>query len=88
TMNTTAWGGHSGSDVYNVQSGISFVNNVLMFDDRQIQKSVIKNTFRSPLSSQDITTQRFSNLAERLAWFEAEPNIQTTFQLARSLFGG
>ncbi|MEL6152258.1 MAG: aldehyde dehydrogenase, partial [Chloroflexota bacterium] len=83
TMNTTAWGGHSGSDVYNVQSGISFVNNVLMFDDRQIQKSVIKNTFRSPLSSQDITTQRFSNLAERLAWFEAEPNIQTTFQLAR-----
>ncbi|MEM6530523.1 MAG: aldehyde dehydrogenase, partial [Chloroflexota bacterium] len=87
TTGTTAWGGHSGTDIYDVQSGISFVNNSLMFDDQQIQKSVIRNTFRSPLTSQDVTGPRFSAIAERLAWFEAEPNLQTTFQLARSLFG-
>ena len=37
------WGGYPGSDIYDVQSGIGFVNNPLMFD--KAQKSVIYSPF-------------------------------------------
>ena len=42
-MTITPWGGYPGSDIYNVQSGIGFVNNPLMFD--RAQKSVIYAPF-------------------------------------------
>ena len=38
-MTNTPWGGYPGSDIYDVQSGIGFVNNPLMFD--KPQKSVM-----------------------------------------------
>jgi hypothetical protein len=83
----TAWGSHSGQDIYDVQSGIGFVNNTLLFDDAQIQKSVVRNTFRSPLSGQHPADTKFNEIAEQLTWFEAEPNIKTAFQLVRSFIG-
>ena len=38
-LTLTPWGGYPGSDIYDVQSGIDFVDNPLMFD--RVQKSVI-----------------------------------------------
>lgn len=87
TLQTTAWGGHSGQDIYDVQSGISFVNNVLMFDDAQIQKSVVRNTFRSPLTALHPADTKFNEIAEQLARFEADPGVKTVFQLVRSFIG-
>jgi hypothetical protein len=46
-MTITPWGGYPGSDIYDVQSGIGFVNNPLMFD--RVQKSVCYTDF-SPLA--------------------------------------
>jgi hypothetical protein len=42
-MILTPWGAYPGSDIYDVQSGIGFVNNPLMFD--RVQKSVIYAPF-------------------------------------------
>lgn len=42
-LGTTPWGGYPGSDIYDVQSGIGFVNNPLMFD--RPQKSVVYTPF-------------------------------------------
>jgi acyl-CoA reductase-like NAD-dependent aldehyde dehydrogenase len=42
-MTITPWGGYPGSDIFDVQSGIGFVNNPLMFD--RPQKSVIYTDF-------------------------------------------
>lgn len=46
-MLLTPWGGYPGSDIYDVQSGIGFVNNPLMFD--RPQKSVVFSEF-SPIA--------------------------------------
>jgi acyl-CoA reductase-like NAD-dependent aldehyde dehydrogenase len=42
-MTATPWGGYLGSDIYDIQSGIGFVNNPFMFD--RVQKSVIYSDF-------------------------------------------
>ena len=42
-MTITPWGGYPGGDICDVQSGIGFVNNPLMFD--RVQKSVIYAPF-------------------------------------------
>jgi acyl-CoA reductase-like NAD-dependent aldehyde dehydrogenase len=46
-MTITPWGGYPGADIYDVQSGIGFVNNPLMFDS--VQKSVVYTDF-APLA--------------------------------------
>ena len=46
-MTATPWGGYSGSNINEMQSGIGFVNNPLMFD--RVQKSVIYADF-APLA--------------------------------------
>ena len=46
-MTITPWGGYPGADIFDVQSGIGFVNNPLMFD--RVQKSVIYSDF-APLA--------------------------------------
>ncbi len=84
---TTAWGGHSGHDHYDIQSGNGFVNNMLMFDDTQIQKSVVWNTFRSALNSQDPADASANELSKKLALFEADPGVGTTLSLAKTIIG-
>ena len=44
-LNRSPWGGFPGSDIYDVQSGIGFVNNTLMFS--KPQKTVIRGPFRN-----------------------------------------
>ena len=41
--NTTPWGGYPGRDIYDIQSGIGFVNNMLMFD--KPQKAIVRGQF-------------------------------------------
>ena len=45
-MTITPWGGYPGSEVHDIQSGIGFVNNPLMFD--RAQKSVVYAAFAPP----------------------------------------
>jgi len=42
-MTSTPWGAYPGSDIYDIQSGVGFVNNPFMFD--RVQKSVIYSDF-------------------------------------------
>jgi hypothetical protein len=37
------WGGYPGRDIYDIQSGIGFVNNMLMFD--KPQKAIVRGQF-------------------------------------------
>lgn len=84
----TAWGGHSGADVFDVQSGIGVVNNLLLFDGDQVQKSVVTGPFRSPLTAMDPADPGFAALAEGLTWFEAEPGPRRALGLvARAVRG-
>ncbi|MEO1287027.1 MAG: aldehyde dehydrogenase family protein [Chloroflexota bacterium] len=52
------WGGHSGSTPQDIQSGIGVVNNVLMFDEDHIQKSVLRLPFKSLKSQIDFEKEQ------------------------------
>ncbi|MFZ4815455.1 MAG: aldehyde dehydrogenase family protein [Phototrophicaceae bacterium] len=69
---TTVWGGHSGQDISDIQSGIGFINNLLMLE--HAQKTVIRLPFRHTLSSVDLNSVGFGRLTEALFWSELEPN--------------
>jgi acyl-CoA reductase-like NAD-dependent aldehyde dehydrogenase len=45
-LNRTPWGAFPGSNIYDVQSGIGFVNNTVMF--QKPQKTVIRGPFKVP----------------------------------------
>jgi hypothetical protein len=42
-LNRTSWGGYPGHNIYDVQSGIGFVNNTLMFN--KPQKTIVRGLF-------------------------------------------
>lgn len=79
----TSWGGHSGSELHDIQSGIGVVNNMLLFDDEQIQKSVLRAPFRSPVMAQDLSTNKFARLSEKMLWFEAQPTLKHGLDMMR-----
>jgi acyl-CoA reductase-like NAD-dependent aldehyde dehydrogenase len=83
---TTAWGGHAGSDIYDVQSGIGFVNNLLFFDDNHIQKSVVTAPFQSLINSQSTADSNFARFTEGIMWLEAGAGLRTTLSFARGIF--
>lgn len=71
-MQTTPWGSISGQDIYDVQSGIGFVNNQLMLS--KPQKSVLYGSFRpspNPVRAQSKTYHLF---AQKFLDFEANPS--------------
>ena len=84
----TSWGGHSGSNMFDVQSGTGVVNNLLLFDGGQIQKSVVTAPFRNLLASQNPSDPKFAGLAEGLMWFELDPSPRTMFGLVRRALRG
>jgi len=63
-MTITPWGGYPGSDIYDVQSGIGFVNNPLMFD--RVQKSVIYSDF-APMVDPFL-----ANISNNYLWFRQD----------------
>lgn len=69
------WGGFPGRDIYDVQSGIGFTNNVMLFD--RPQKSVFRGPFRRRPNPLSITSEFY----KKLAYFEASPSVWKLFGL-------
>jgi hypothetical protein len=82
---TTSWGGHSGSSIFDVQSGIGVVNNTALFDGDQIQKSVLRAPFRGPLTQISVNSPFFPKLIRGMAQFEANPGLGGVVGALRSL---
>jgi hypothetical protein len=71
---TTPWGGYSGSDIYDVKSGIGEVHNTLMFS--RVQKNVIRGPFRVwPVPPWFPTCRTAHLIGRRLTEFEARPSL-------------
>ena len=78
-LSNTLWGGYPGSDIYDVQSGIGFVNNPLMFDCPQ--KSVVYADF-DPIADPFLADSKNNHL-----WFRQDtrfthsPTVWNLFNL-------
>lgn len=68
----TTWGGFPGQDIYDIQSGIGFVNNVLMFSNPQ--KSVLRAPFTLKPDPFVISTLRAHEFGRKMASYEAFPS--------------
>lgn len=78
-MTMTPWGAYPGSDIYDVQSGIGFVNNPLMFD--QVQKSVIYSDF-APIADPFLASATNGYLFFRQdTRFNHDPSVANMFNL-------
>ena len=75
------WGGAPGQDIYDIQSGINWVNNPLMFD--QPIKSVIRAPFRQIPDPYRADSKNSLNYFKRDMRFQAHPNA---LNLARLLW--
>ena len=83
SLRRLAWGGYPGSTYANVQSGIGFVNNTLMFD--KIQKSVVYGPFyssRKPLYFP--TAKNKIKMAKALLNYQKSPSWWNIWRLIRS----
>jgi acyl-CoA reductase-like NAD-dependent aldehyde dehydrogenase len=69
----TPWGGLPGHDIYDVQSGIGFVNNTLMFD--KAQKAVIRGPFKKTPDITLVTFRHFLELQKKFTYYLASPSI-------------
>ena len=75
----TPWGGYPGTDIYDVQSGIGFVNNPMMFD--RVQKSVVYSDF-APIADPFLANQ-----TNNYSWFHQDtryhydPSVANMFNL-------
>ncbi|MGD1148523.1 MAG: aldehyde dehydrogenase family protein [Thermoanaerobaculaceae bacterium] len=71
---TTPWGAFSGSDIYDVKSGIGEVHNTLMFS--RVQKNVVRGPFHVwPVPPWFPTCRTGHVVARRLTEFEARPSL-------------
>lgn len=71
---TTPWGAYSGSDIYDVNSGVGEVHNTLMFS--RVQKNVIWGPFRVwPVPPWFPTCRTAHVVGRRLTEFEARPSL-------------
>ena len=68
------WGGYPGSDIYDIQSGVGWVHNTLMFS--RIQKSVVRAPWRATPTPPYFVRQlgKRDALFRRLSAFEASPS--------------
>lgn len=67
------WGGFSHNNIYDVQSGIGFTNNVLMFD--KPEKSVVRSPFHKRPNPIVVTSKNMIEFTRKLAYFEASPSV-------------
>jgi acyl-CoA reductase-like NAD-dependent aldehyde dehydrogenase len=82
----TPWGGFPGRDIYNVQSGIGFVNNTPMFD--KPQKTVIRGSFKRRPDVTLINFKHFPEIARKIANYQATPSIWKVPGLVLTEFKG
>jgi acyl-CoA reductase-like NAD-dependent aldehyde dehydrogenase len=89
TAMSLTWGGHAGSTPQDIQSGIGFVNNMLMFDEAHIQKSVLRMPFSSVTALFDVQQDRgLVNVVRDLSVATTRPTLkhmgQAVWTLIRS----
>ena len=77
-MTATPWGGYPGSDIYDVQSGIGFVNNPFMFD--RVQKSVIYSDF-APIADPFLANKINYFWFRQDARYHDNPSVANMFKL-------
>ena len=78
-MVSTPWGAYPGSDIYDVQSGIGFVNNPLMFD--RVQKSVIYSDF-APIADPFLANLTNAHLwSQQDTRYHYNPSVANMFNL-------
>ncbi len=70
---TTPWGGYPGQDIFDVQSGVGMVNNVLMFE--QPQKAVVRCPFNLYPEPVRATARHFDSFGRKLAMLEQSPAL-------------
>jgi len=70
----TPWGAYAGGDLFDVQSGIGFVHDTLMFS--RVQKTVFRTPFRMwPTPPWFVTCRTAHVTGRRLVRFEAAPSL-------------
>jgi acyl-CoA reductase-like NAD-dependent aldehyde dehydrogenase len=67
------WGGYPGHDIYNVQSGIGFNNNVYMFN--RPEKTIVRGTFNKIFDPSLVTFKNFPEFCKKFAFYSASPSI-------------
>jgi acyl-CoA reductase-like NAD-dependent aldehyde dehydrogenase len=75
----TPWGAYPGSDIYDVQSGIGFVNNALMFDC--VQKSVVYADFAPLIDPSVVRAHGNCLLFRQDAHYQSNPTLGNLFKL-------
>jgi len=76
---TTPWGGYPDTDIYDVQSGIGFVNNPLMFD--RPQKSVVYAPFAPPMDPTLVNNPNYHLNFAQLARYDFNPTLGNLLKL-------
>jgi acyl-CoA reductase-like NAD-dependent aldehyde dehydrogenase len=80
----TTWGSFPGQDIYDIQSGIGFTNNYLMFE--RPQKSVMRAPFKFFPDPFTIRNKRAHEFGKKMAEFEVSPSLLKVPGIAWSVF--
>jgi hypothetical protein len=80
---TTTWGGFPGNDIYDIQSGLGVVNNVLMFDHPQ--KSVTYSPFIQSPDPVNLKAKSPEVFGERLIHFQHNPSLSNLLRLTMAV---
>ena len=76
----TPWGGFPGHDVYDVQSGIGWAANTLMFD--RPQKAVVRGPFKKNHDPTSLRSKHPVEMFKKLTYYLASPSMWRMFSLA------
>lgn len=80
TLGVTTWGAFPGHNMYDIQSGIGVVGNMLMLD--RPQKTVIRGPFKQIVQPFALVNN-FNNFSQRLSDYEAKPSPWKLVSLIR-----
>ncbi len=76
---TTSWGAYPGNEIYDIQSGIGVVNNLLMFDHPQ--KSVTYSPFIQSPDPVNLKAKSPEVFGDRLVDFQHTPSLSNLLRL-------
>ncbi|HWB65552.1 MAG TPA: aldehyde dehydrogenase family protein [Mycobacteriales bacterium] len=65
-IGSTPWGAYPGHPIDDVQSGIGFVHNSLMYADDDIEKTVVRGPFKSPIKPPWFPDNKTGHISSRL----------------------
>jgi len=86
-MMTTPWGAYPGANIYDIQSGNSFVHNTLMFS--KPQKTVVYAKFREKSKPIGFPSRgrQFRSLGPQIVDLMAAPSLWKLPRIVRTVFG-